>query len=123
MIIEGKTFLSGQRFRIGFPKMGTIIPLALTDRDFNIRFRAGQHQTLTLAPEGLTLEIVAGAVELIREKDKKGAILGYTAVCTSCHAESKRQKVQSPRLETWANAHRCNREMVDAPDARKSRKK
>jgi hypothetical protein len=123
MSMESRTFLSGQRFRIAFPKMGTIVPLALTERDFKIMFRAGGHQTLTLAPEGLTLVMVAGAVELIRDRGPKGEHLGYHATCTACHAESKRQKVRSPRLESWANAHRCGREMVLAPDARKERRK
>jgi hypothetical protein len=121
--IEGKTFLSGQRFRIAFPKCGTLMPLALTDSEFKIAFRSGAGQTLTLQPEGLTLEMVAGAVELVKDKSTRGETIGYYAACTACHAESKRQKVQSPRLESWANAHRCGRDMVLAPDARKKGKK
>lgn len=122
MEIEKRTFLCGQRFRIVFPKAAVMVPLALTERDFKLGLRA-RGNTLIVHPEGVTLEVIAGAVELVKDKSTRGETLGYRAQCTACHAESKRMKIRSPRLESWANAHRCNREMVLAPDARKAARK
>lgn len=123
MKIKGRTFLSGQRFRVAFPESACLVPLALTDRDFKITMKAGAHQTLILAPLGLTLEQVAGAVALVKDKSTRGEMLGYRARCTACKVESKRYRVRSPRLESWANAHRCGRDMVDAPAAALKKKR